>query len=304
LFFDKTGPTKEIWYYDLPLPSGLKNFSKSKPIRANNFLECSKLWDGKTLSDNSWVISAEQVVESEYNLNFKNPNKKNGLELEKPQNLLHLLSESNQSLNEILTDLKNELEFKIKKYRKETLGDWLTKYRNIVRIEDDLSYKQVTISQNGDVSYRGEKLGSQIGRKRQFAIDLNKHPRTLIFIRQGVQNGGIGLVPSELDGCIVTENMPMFEIRGDMNDKFLSYYLKSPLFKKEVEKVVPKGTAQKAIHEDKLLKIPVYFIDLAEQEKFVRMIEKFENLSNTVEKMKKTAEPLIESFYHNKFNDQ
>ena len=34
LFFDKTEATKEIWYYDVPLPEGYRSFSKTKPFKA------------------------------------------------------------------------------------------------------------------------------------------------------------------------------------------------------------------------------------------------------------------------------
>lgn len=31
LFFDRSGPTKHIWYYEMPLPEGRKNCTKTKP---------------------------------------------------------------------------------------------------------------------------------------------------------------------------------------------------------------------------------------------------------------------------------
>ena len=88
----------------------------------------------------------------------------------------------------------------------------LKQYRNTHWIENDKNYRQVTISQTGEVFFRGEKQGTEIGRKRQFLIDLKKYPNTLIFIRQGVMKGGIGICPPNVDECVVTENMPMFEI--------------------------------------------------------------------------------------------
>jgi len=37
LFFDRSGPTKCIWYYEMPLPEGRKNYSKTKPIQYEEF---------------------------------------------------------------------------------------------------------------------------------------------------------------------------------------------------------------------------------------------------------------------------
>ncbi|MCS7278325.1 MAG: type I restriction-modification system subunit M, partial [Aquificaceae bacterium] len=39
IFFERPGPTKEIWYYELPLPEGLKKFSKGSPISDEHFEE-------------------------------------------------------------------------------------------------------------------------------------------------------------------------------------------------------------------------------------------------------------------------
>ena len=45
LFFDKTGRTKEVWYYELPPPEGRKKYSKTKPIRYEEFADCQAWWD-------------------------------------------------------------------------------------------------------------------------------------------------------------------------------------------------------------------------------------------------------------------
>ena len=92
------------------------------------------------------------------------------------------------------------------------LKNILKQYKNYVYLEDTKSYSQLTISNSGVVSHRDVKQGIEIGRKRPFVIDLKANPYTLIFTRQGVVDGSIGLVPQELDGYIVTENMPMFSI--------------------------------------------------------------------------------------------
>ena len=159
------------------------------------------------------------------------------------------------------------------------LKEVLKQYRNTHWIEDK-NYKQVTISQTGEVSYRGTKHGSQIGRKRQFIIDLKNHPNTLIFIRQGVFNGGIGICPKEVDGCIVTENMPMFDV-VNINSEYLLQYLKSPQFKETVNLLVPMGTAQKAIHERQLLEIEIPLPPLSKQKLIAQKINHF--LSNKKE---------------------
>jgi type I restriction enzyme S subunit len=111
------------------------------------------------------------------------------------------------------------------------LKDFLKQYRINHNIQDEIVYGQITISKSNSVSFRENKIGKEIGRKRQFIIDLQKYPNTVIFTRQGVFEGSIGFAPPEVDGCIATENMPMFSIDNKkVLPELFNYFLKSPIF--------------------------------------------------------------------------
>lgn len=47
LFFDKTGPTVETWFYRLDMPEGYKHFSKTKPMKREHFAPCDEWWDNR-----------------------------------------------------------------------------------------------------------------------------------------------------------------------------------------------------------------------------------------------------------------
>ena len=47
LFFDKTGPTEETWFYRLDMPEGYKHFSKTKPMKREHFAPCDEWWDNR-----------------------------------------------------------------------------------------------------------------------------------------------------------------------------------------------------------------------------------------------------------------
>ena len=52
LFFDKTGPTKETWFYRMDLPEGYKAFSKTKPVELKHFGEVINWWNNRiTIKD-------------------------------------------------------------------------------------------------------------------------------------------------------------------------------------------------------------------------------------------------------------
>ena len=45
LFFDRTGPTRETWFYRLDMPEGYKHFSKTKPMKLEHFAPAVDWWD-------------------------------------------------------------------------------------------------------------------------------------------------------------------------------------------------------------------------------------------------------------------
>mgnify|MGYP004593613109 FL=1 len=92
LFFDKTEATKEIWYYDVPLPEGYRSFSKTKPFKSVHLDGVRKWWNDRDKEDlNSYKVSIDEVVSKEFNLDFKNPNK--------------LVEEKEYTLDELLTTM-------------------------------------------------------------------------------------------------------------------------------------------------------------------------------------------------------
>ena len=47
LFFDRTDPTTETWYYRLDMPEGYKNFSKTRPMRLEHFTPVMAWWNNR-----------------------------------------------------------------------------------------------------------------------------------------------------------------------------------------------------------------------------------------------------------------
>lgn len=57
LFFDRSGPTEDIWYYEVPLPEGRKSFSKTKPIQDADFDACRAWWKNRVENEQAWKYS-------------------------------------------------------------------------------------------------------------------------------------------------------------------------------------------------------------------------------------------------------
>ena len=47
LFFDKTGPTQETWFYRMDMPKEYKAFSKTKPVELKHMHDIIKWWNNR-----------------------------------------------------------------------------------------------------------------------------------------------------------------------------------------------------------------------------------------------------------------
>ncbi len=75
LFFAKGEPTKDVWYYEHPYPAGYKSYSKTKPIRIEEFASEKAWWENREESEFAWRVSVNDIKANNFNLDIKNPNK-------------------------------------------------------------------------------------------------------------------------------------------------------------------------------------------------------------------------------------
>ncbi len=110
IFFEKGQPTKEIWYYQLPLPEGMKQYTKNRGITDAEFEPIKKWWENRKANDNAWKVSIKEIQDRGYNLDFKNPNKKEDLSHKSPEELLSAIHGREESIISILRTLQEEYE--------------------------------------------------------------------------------------------------------------------------------------------------------------------------------------------------
>lgn len=84
LFFEKGTPTREVWFYEHPYPEGYKSYSKTRPMRIEEFegKRSEKAWwgdltnrAGRVENDRAWRVSAEEIKLNGYNLDNANPHR-------------------------------------------------------------------------------------------------------------------------------------------------------------------------------------------------------------------------------------
>lgn len=116
LFFDRSGPTKEIWYFEHQLPEGRKNYTKTQPLEYGEFESCLEWWHKREESERAWKVSVDDVLKYEngvlvsVNLDLKNPRASADLEHLPPQQLVEEILARERRITEIVTEIKHGLE--------------------------------------------------------------------------------------------------------------------------------------------------------------------------------------------------
>ncbi len=114
LFFEKTGRTKEAWFYELSPPEGRKGYTKTRPLRFEEFADCDAWWGGKLRrsrkeTERAWRVPIATIEANDYNLDLRNPHGPDDLAHRPPAELLNELMEAEEEIMQILCGIEQEL---------------------------------------------------------------------------------------------------------------------------------------------------------------------------------------------------
>ena len=109
LFFDRSGPTKEVWYYEQPLPEGRKNYTKTQPMQLDEFKDCTAWWSNRDENDQAWKVSAKELLDANCNLDRKNPRAKVDFEHLPPEQLADNILRKELRIAELMREIKAAL---------------------------------------------------------------------------------------------------------------------------------------------------------------------------------------------------
>ena len=124
LFFDRSGPTKQIWYYEIPIAEIHRNkknpkYSKTKPMQFEEFSECVKWFhpiDQRKETEQAWKVGVDDILEHDEtgnlvscNLDIKNPNNAKALEHMPPERLIADIMDKERQIMALIQEIQARL---------------------------------------------------------------------------------------------------------------------------------------------------------------------------------------------------
>lgn len=110
LFFEKGGQGP-VWFYEVPPPEGRKNYTKTKPMRYEEFETCQRWWggasrEGRVENEQAWKVDYADIEAGGFNLDLHNPHRPDALDQRPPAELIADLIQTEKELLAVYEEMQ------------------------------------------------------------------------------------------------------------------------------------------------------------------------------------------------------
>jgi len=118
IFFDRSQPTRKIWYYEHLPPEDRKNYTKTKPLRSEEFADCLAWWTDRKENEHAWQVDANDIIKHDergdpnINLDIVNPNFSHQMNLDSPEELVDSILSEEEQIKQAILDIRKTLQGK------------------------------------------------------------------------------------------------------------------------------------------------------------------------------------------------
>lgn len=147
------------------------------------------------------------------------------------------------------------------------MAELLQKQRSKLQIQNDQLYKQLTIRLYGNgATLRKEEFGRNIKTKNQYVARSGQ----LVFSRIDARSGAFGIVPTDLDGAIVSNDFPVYSIKSDVvSPSYLQLVISSLSFTEICKSKSSGTTGRRRMSENDFESIKIPLPPLSTQQELI-----------------------------------
>ena len=113
IFFNTAGPTRDVWFYEQPMPERRRKYSKTRPIQFEEFTDCRAWWDKREEGPRAWKVSRSELIRRDeagrvvtVNLDLKNPAAKEAVDHRAPAEIVASVIKKEQQVLALLEEIR------------------------------------------------------------------------------------------------------------------------------------------------------------------------------------------------------
>jgi type I restriction enzyme M protein len=298
IFFERGGPTKLIWFYEHQLPADRKNYTKTMPLKYEEFTPLLKWWKKRSENDYVWKVNADDIRSNGYNLDIKNPKSKSEeISVNLIEKRKYFVNNISKTSIETISFLENEKwnvinGIRFNDFEQVQLGDYLDENKREEIVEPEKIYPMLGISLFGKGPFLRETLtGMEIKANRLSVVRSGD----FIYSRLFAWRGAFGVIIPEYDNHYVSNEFPSYRVNSSKIDpEYLRLYFCRPTVWKEVEKKC-KGTTKASrnrFKEEFLLAMIISVPELEHQREIVKAFHVIETFGKQFSLLEKESKQL------------
>ena len=187
-----------------------------------------------------------------------------------------------------------------KAWQQHKLGDLLTRSGEAAQPAADAEYKEITIRLWGKgVLERGRISGAAVNGRRFIA-----RKNQFIASRIDARNGAMGIVPESLDGALVTNDFPLFEVNQEhILPQYMGWLCRTPAFVDLCARASEGTTNRVRLKEDEFLRLEIQIPDRREQQRIVIRIDTVQQQLQAADKLRSSINRDIASLLAVRFQE-
>lgn len=180
------------------------------------------------------------------------------------------------------------------------LGNVLKRSEETAQIAADAEYKEITVRLWGKgVIERGRVSGAAVNGRRFVA-----RKDQFIPSRIDARNGAMGIVPGDLDGALVTNDFPLFNVNRDrLLPQYMGWLCRTPAFIDLCSRASEGTTNRVRLKEQEFLKLEILIPDIETQCRVVTRINKMQQHLQRADALRLSVEHDIASLLAVRFSE-
>ena len=250
LFFDRTGPTTEIFFCEPELPPGV-TLSKTKPLEYDSLQPLLNLASERRSTSRSWTVAVSELPAS-LDLDIKNPNRKYSVGLSATQ-ALDFLSRDLAQIETAAHAIQNELS-RIKQClagaRPVPLGELAYEFDERIAKAYTAEVRLVGVTNVDGITEPKTPIGKDPEKYKRVL------PGCLVYNPMRINIGSIGVARTETQTGICSPDYVVFRCKDGLLPEYVFYFLKSEAGRAIIHQKT-RGSVRFRLYYNRLALIPI-----------------------------------------------